>query len=81
MNASTVLPTPLIGTERRVKKLSKAYLSHRALEPVRSSVDPKKKRDNHLAGGDTYLPQLARDSQPSPKKEAKKPEEKEVDLK
>jgi hypothetical protein len=81
LNASTVLPAPLIGTERRVKKLSKAYLSHRALEPVRYSVDPKKKRDNHLAGGDTYLPQLARDSQPSPKKEAKKPEEREVDPK
>jgi hypothetical protein len=46
----------LIGTERRVKKLSKAYLSHRVLDPVRNPGDQKKKRDQHLAGGDTYLP-------------------------
>ena len=76
LNSSSILPAPQIGTERRVKKLSKANLSQRALEPVRASLDPKKKKDPHLAGGDTYLPQIVRESQPSPKKEGKKPEDK-----
>ena len=55
LGSSAIQPAPQIGTERRVKKLSKAYLSRRAIEPVRGSVDSKKGQDLHLAGGDTYL--------------------------
>lgn len=57
IGSSSIQVAPQIGTERRIKRVSRANLSNRVLDPVRSSLaELKKKKDLHLAGGDTYLP-------------------------